>query len=360
MNLKTISVLTALAVSIFPLKAQDLRFVEAGALTLVGKLFPETSNPYNRLDTLVCRIPDRIERNQACNSTGIAVSFRTDSPSIAVRMSFDRAKVSHRISPELSTMGLDLYIRKDGAWVWAGSAVCRDSSDAVTLVKGMDGTMHECLMYLPDHSSPSSVGIGVEAGSEIEAGGQPFRHRVAVFGSSLTHGSGCSRSGMGYPQQLSRMTGIEFINLGFGGHSRLQPYFAEILAGSDVDAYLFDAMTNPTPEEIRERLLPFIETIQAARPGVPLIFQRLIHLEKENFDRESGAQIEAKRAVADSLMAIACRKYRDVYYIDGCKTDGMYGGTSLDGVHLGDHGYTVWAGSVRRPVLRILRRYGIR
>lgn len=360
MNIKALSVLIALTVAVLPLRAQEYRYVEASELALLGKLFSDTANPYNRLDTLVYIIPDRVERNQACNSTGIAVSFRTNSPSISVSVRFDRAKVSHRVSPELSTMGLDLYIRQDGEWLWAGSGVSHDDSGYVTLVSGMDGSSHDCLMYLPDHSSPGSVSIGVEDGSTLEALDHLLRHRIAVFGSSLTHGSGCSRSGMGYPQQLSRMTGMQFINLGFGGHSRLQPYFAEILADADVDAYLFDAMTNTTPDEIRERLFPFIETIQASRPGVPLIFQRLIHLEKENFDMVSRENIEAKRAVADSLMAIACRRYRDVYYIDGCRHGSMYHGTSLDGVHLDDRGYTVWAESVRRPVLKILRRYGIR
>ena len=33
---------------------------------------------------------------------------------------------------------------------------------------------------------------------------------------------------------------------------------------------------------------------------------------------------------------------------------------SVDGVHPGDYGYWLWADSVRKPILRIFRRYGIR
>ena len=67
--------------------------------------------------------------------------------------------------------------------------------------------------------------------------------------------------------QLSRKTGLHFINLGCSGHSTLQSYFAEPLADADVDAFLFDAFSNPTSKEIEERLFPFIEIIQEKNPG---------------------------------------------------------------------------------------------
>ena len=34
--------------------------------------------------------------------------------------------------------------------------------------------------------------------------------------------------------------------------------------------------------------------------------------------------------------------------------------TSVDGIHPSDYGYTLWAQSIRKPILKILKKYGIR
>ena len=34
--------------------------------------------------------------------------------------------------------------------------------------------------------------------------------------------------------------------------------------------------------------------------------------------------------------------------------------TSVDGTHPSDYGYTLWAESIRKPIVKILRKYGIR
>jgi lysophospholipase L1-like esterase len=34
--------------------------------------------------------------------------------------------------------------------------------------------------------------------------------------------------------------------------------------------------------------------------------------------------------------------------------------TSVDGIHPSDYGYTLWAKSVKKPLLKILAKYGIR
>jgi lysophospholipase L1-like esterase len=59
-------------------------------------------------------------------------------------------------------------------------------------------------------------------------------------------------------------------------------------------------------------------------------------------------------------MKIACKKYRDVYYI---KPDAaLHNGESstADGTHPNDNGYSLWEASIEKPILKILRKYGIR
>jgi hypothetical protein len=41
--------------------------------------------------------------------------------------------------------------------------------------------------------------VGVEKGTEIIPIDNPFRYRIAIWGSSFTHGASTSRAGMAYP-----------------------------------------------------------------------------------------------------------------------------------------------------------------
>ncbi|MBO6221817.1 MAG: lipase, partial [Bacteroidales bacterium] len=97
----------------------------------------------------------------------------------------------------------------------------------------------------------------------------------------------------------------------------------------------------------------------AAHPGKPLIFQRTIYREWRNFNKRIDKEQADKIEVADSLMKIACKKYKDVYYIHPSASAPDHE-TSQDGTHPSDRGYQLWARSIEKPVKKILRKYGIR
>lgn len=337
-------------------------YTEASNLTLVGKLFPDTPNPYHRVDTARFKGLTRRENTLVRMSSGLACAFRTNSTSISVRTVY-LAPTFPTNGNGISTRGYDLYIRENGKWYYAASGVNPDDKleGELVLIKDMqEGRTYDCLLYFPLYSEVGSVQIGVLEGADINPLENPFRHRIAVFGSSFTHGSSTSRAGMSYPAQFSRNTGLQMLSLGVSGNCLLQDSFCDILcAAPDIDAFVFDAFSNPGPETMTERLFPFIEKLQAAYPGVPLIFQKTIWREQRHFNTIKDAREEKKMHVADSLMAIAVRRYKDVFYITPNATSKAHD-TSVDGVHPGDKGYTLWAESIRKPIKRILRKYGIK
>lgn len=59
-------------------------------------------------------------------------------------------------------------------------------------------------------------------------------------------------------------------------------------------------------------------------------------------------------------MRQAVKKYPDVYYIETTNATSPTHETSVDGTHPGDYGYTLWAESLQKPLLKILKKYGIR
>ena len=74
---------------------------------------------------------------------------------------------------------------------------------------------------------------------------------------------------------------------------------------------------------------------------------------------KKDATEKAKQEMAEKLMKEACKKYKNVYFIQTNATDELHE-TSVDGTHPGDYGYTLWAKSIEKPLLKILRKYGIR
>jgi len=341
-------------------KDAKYKFVEASDLSLTGKIFNDIPNPYHRVDTMRFKGFTPVENLQVRESSGIACTFRTNSSTITVKTVYGTPGWPTN-GNGFSGRGYDLYIKQDGKWIYAESGVAPDNKldENYVLINNMVPVDHECLLYLPLYSEVNSVRIGVEKDAYIEPI-SPFRHRIAIFGSSYTHGSSTTRSGMTYPAQFTRSTGIQMLSLGCSGNCKLQDYFCDVLcAAEDIDAFVFDAFSNPSAETMEARLFPFIEKLQAAHPGVPLIFQQTIYRESRNFNTQRETLESEKIHMADSLMAIAVKKYDDVYFIRPDASSPDHNAT-VDGTHPDNYGYTLWEKSIEKPLLKILKKYGIR
>lgn len=346
----------------FAATPKDVKYVftEASELNLIGKILEGTPNPYHRVDTIKYKGFTKGENRQVRCATGLAVLFKTNSSTISVKTEYGWQYRAVNTMPQ-AYRGYDLYIKKDGKWLWAaaGATLPEKGQNNLVLIKNMDSSVKECMLYMPNYSEIHSCKIGVEEGAMLESMESPFRHRIGIFGSSYTHGVSTSRSGMSYPMQLMRRTGLQFLSIACSGNCKLQPYFADVLCDADVDALIFDAFSNPDAKMIEERLFPFIEKIQSSHPDIPLIFQQTIYREKRNFDQEVAKEEQAKQDMAEKLMKIATKKYKNVYFIQTNATDEAHE-SSVDGVHPGDYGYTLWAESIEKQILKILRKYGIK
>ena len=362
--MKRLTVILAMALIAISAGAQTPKnvkyaYTEASDLNLIGKII-DTPNPYHRVDTVRYKGFTKGENEQVRSSAGLAVLFKTNSSVISVLADYGYMNRATN-TMGISLRGYDLYLKKDGEWLYAASKAAGNGKeeDNLVIIKDMDDSMKECMLYLPIYSEEYSVKIGVQEGAVLESIESPFRHRIGIFGSSYTQGISTSRPGMSYPMQLMRMTGLQLLSLGCSGNCKMQPYFADVLCDADVDAFIFDCFSNPDAKMIEERLFPFIEKIQAAHPGKPLIFQQTIYRESRNFCLSAADKESKKQAMAEKLMKEAVKKYKDVYFIQTNATNEIHS-TSVDGIHPSDYGYTLWAESIRKPVVKILKKYGIR
>jgi len=346
------------------LYAQETVYHDASSLTIIGKAIP-TSKDFTRIDTSAYKFNDEVIEEYACHSSGLAVLFATDSPFIKAKWQTSPKNASENMTA-IAQKGLDLYIRQDGEWVFAGVGRPKMADGpsydrhSGTIVKDMAPGRKECLLYLPLYDRLDSLFIGVEDGSYVEPLDNPFKYRIVVKGSSVTHGLAASRPGMSYAARFGRDNGFYCFNLGFSGKSKLQKEFAEYLADVEADAFIFDAFSNPSAEVIHESFDQFVDIIRAAHPETPLIFMQTERRESRNFDVWREDFEARKQAAAEEEIRDRMKTDRHIYFIPSDDFLGDEHIATSDGSHPTDLGFTYMLESISPKVLKILRKYGIK
>ena len=115
--MKRIILFFALFAASASISAQETRYYNAAELNVIGKAIP-TSKDFTRIDTSAYKFNDKVIDEYACHSTGLAVLFATDSPFIKAKWVTSSKNASENMTA-IAQKGLDLYIRKDGEWVFA-------------------------------------------------------------------------------------------------------------------------------------------------------------------------------------------------------------------------------------------------
>ena len=374
--MKRVLLLVGLLFAIIEMSAAStIKYVDAATLTIAGKL-SKTTNPYHRAEVSEypslkqgrSRTGKPLEGTLLRMSTGVMVIFETDSPEIWVKPEYGFTYPFYSM-PMAATHGFNLYIEKSGKLRWAASrgrtidAQGEGKAKAekpLRLIANMDGSMKRCVLYLPLYSELLSLKVGVADGATIRAAANPFRHNIAVFGSSFTHGASASCAGQTWPAFFSRATGLHVCSYGMSAYSKLQPIVGEIIGKAKPDALICDSFSNPSNEQIKERIRPFINAVRRENPNMPIIFLRTIYRESRNFDQRAEKSEQSRIDCASAVMKDVVKEYKGVYYLEIDNMTGTTGETSADGVHPHSMGYYEWAKAIEKPVLKILKKHGLK
>ena len=361
-------IIAVLCLSFGSVMAQkNIEWTDAQNLNHIGKMC-KTTNPYNRVEVNNYPELNKTEANLLKMAAGQAILFETDAKEIWVKASYGY-RSHNRAMPATAGCGFNLFIEHKGEWKWASSVVNAEGHDKdgnpkieapLRVIRNMDGTTHRCILYLPLFAELTHLEIGVPEGTTLKAMENPFRHNIAIFGSSFTHGSGATCAGMTYPAFLSRQTGLYLNSFGMSGNSKLQRVMGEILGGTMADAYICDAFSNPSIEQIGERIRPFLNEIRKQNPKAPVIFLRTIYRDGRLFDTSAEKKEQERMDYVDKLMKQICAEYSDVYFVDTPNQTGTDMLTSADGVHPCSWGYKRWADAIQPKVVKILKKYGIK
>ena len=349
----------ALPLAAFAQPKYDCLYVDASTLTILNKA-QQDNLPLVRIDNSKYEMPSQA-RNFMGHSTGLAVAFKTNSRTIRAYWVTGSTKCGGSNTTPILHSGLDLHILENGKWLCAGTGRPNYNTDTheTTIVTNMREGEKECILYLPMFNSLTELKIGVDIGATIEAMPSPFKYKILVTGSSITHGASASRSGATYVARMGRALNAETPNIGLSGLCRLDDFFADIACDTEADAYIFDAFSNSSADDINNRLYRFAERITKAHPGKPIIFLQTLLRDKGHFDEGAGRHNEKQRATAEYFMVKVCEDFPDVHFVN----PGLYVGddheATIDGIHLNDLGVQRTLDAILPKIKKILKKYGI-
>lgn len=336
---------------------------DADTLPLIGKgIDPNsTARRYQRLpDSLKTKVKRDAVYYLGTNSSGMAIRFSSNSPTIKARWKSLHKVLMNHMTPT-GTRGLDLYtLMPDSTWTFVNTARpdLNNHTTETTIIGNMDSEMRDYMLYLSLYDGVDSLFIGVDSGYVLTA---PITDKlvgkekpVVLYGTSIMQGGCANRPGMCHTNILQRRLGREFFNFGFSGNGQLDLEIADVLAAvPDPAMYVLDFVPNCSDEQIDTLMIPFVEIIEKAHPGIPILFVEDPNFPHKRFDKRIRHEVDFRNGLMKGKYEILAARYPNLYYLPATDILGHDNEATVDALHFTDLGFTRFA-NLMEPILRAI------
>jgi hypothetical protein len=291
--------------------------------------------------------------NLSRDSAGMMVRFKTDSSYIWADYTLFRERINGVNMTPIGASGLDLYARDDaGKWRWVGVARPEKKEVRVELANTLKPGLREYAIYLPLYNGVEKLSVGVAPSAAFEPLAPRTDKPIVFYGTSITHGASASRPGMVHTAILGRRFDRSVINLGFSGNGRMDAAVGDLLIKIDAAIYVIDCLPNMGAAAVREKCIPLVNQLRAARPATPIVL-----VEDRRY---TNSWIQPKRdqdhsdnhaALREAYEKLKAAGVTGLFYIGGDDLLGADGEGATDGSHPNDLGFMRQA-DVMEPILR--------
>ena len=294
-----------------------------------------------------CRMPKEVAAgvskgiaNNYGTTSGGRVRFITDSPYVAVKVIYEH--IGHNdVTPLSATAAIEMNVDGEFGGVFRTPDDFREG-ELLKVVDIRGEGEHLITLYMPTHSEIKELYIGVAPGTEIShAPDYKYEKPVVFYGSSITHGTGCSRAGNPYPAQVSKNLDTNFVNLGFGGLAKGEAAMAEYIATLEMSAFVYDYDFNsPSVEHLDSTHEPFFKIIREKQPNLPIIITSRPSAFRTG-EEDTAKRFAVIKKTYDNAVAAGDK---NVYLLCGLDHFGEFDCECLvDGTHPNDFGYRFMA-----------------
>jgi len=332
---------------------ENLEWVDIQTLQVAGRGWENEPEFFRRLPAKAEGMVPASVWGLSKHTSGMYVKFRTDATAMEVKWTVTGKNLSMPHFAATGVSGVDLYIKRDDdSWHWL--AVGRPTEfplNKASFFSGVEPKMREYLLYLPLYNGIERLVIGVPKGSKLESIDHGPEKPIVFYGTSITQGGCASRAGMSTTAILGRNLGKEIINLGFSGSGRMEPELAHLLAELDPALFFLDCLPNLNPQQVAERVEPFVKILREKHPETPIILAEGVTYDDAFFKEERNQRnVESRRALRNAFENLLNEGYRDIYYQIGEGQLGFDGEGTVDGTHPTDLGFWRQA-QVYQPII---------
>ena len=341
----------------------EVTWYDAVDLGIEGRGFSDTNTPYDRLPRKAEKLVPEGVWKRSLNSAGMTVAFATDASTIIVRWKLRNPSISTPYLSSMSVAGIDLYVRHNDKWMWAATKPPNKFPETTqTFLRGMTRELREFRLYLPSYNGVEKVEIAVPKGSRFGKYVERSQTKPIVFyGTSIVQGSASSRPGMTYVAQLGRRLSVRTINLGFSGLCKMESAMADLIAELDPAVFVIDCLPNMLPAEIGERTGPLVKKLRQARPDTPIVLVENPMYSHGLWNPVVNRSVAAKnRVLAAEFAKLEKQGVKNLHYVRGERLFGSDGGSTVDGVHPTDLGFTQVADSLEPLLSRLMAERVVR
>ncbi|MEO5804440.1 MAG: SGNH/GDSL hydrolase family protein [Verrucomicrobiota bacterium] len=341
-----------------PSNGPVLQWRGAQQLAIEGKGWNDTKEFFDRLPARAETIVRPAVWNLSRDSAGICVRFTTDATAISVRWKLRKESLSMPHMAASGVSGVDLYVKEKKHWHWlAAGRPDKTNVNEKIIVKDLTSKEREYILYFPLYNGLLDLEIGVPMDAKMVAAPVRKQKPIVFYGTSILQGACASRPGMAYPAILGRRLDWPTINLGFSGNGKSEPEMANLIAELDAAVFVLDSLPNLPPEQVSERVEPFIKILRAAHPTTPIVLV-------EHIKYPDGILVEPRRRKYEEgnpqLRKIFRRLVKsgdkNLHYISAKKLIGNDGEATVDGTHPTDLGFLRMADAMVPTLANLLRR----
>jgi len=309
-----------------------------------GRGWTDTEGYYDRFPARAKGVVREPVWELSHDCAGLLLRFRTDADSLLV--DWDGGGGMPHFAPT-GVSGLDLYVLKDGRWVYDWTARPDTGRTVRRIGKRIKNhEMRDCIINLPLYHGVTRLELGLPAGAKLYSLPPPPGKPVVIYGTSITQGGCASRPGMAHSQILGRWLNREMINLGFSGNGMMEPEVANLLAELDPAVYVIDCIPN-VGNAIGHLTVPFVKILRGKHPLTPILLVE--------DPRESNAL--ANDSLGMQFKLLTDGGDHEVFLLRGKGMLEEDGESTVDGVHATDLGFLRMARHFR-PAIEVLLRPG--
>lgn len=292
------------------------------------------------------------------NTSGGRVRFSTNSKEFSISIKYNLLSyLGHMATAGVSGFTLLEEVNNDYKLIKTFYPLQSDDKGynyTIALPQGKIKKVKNYILFFPLYNEfVHEIKLGFDKDSIVSHGNKyKFDLPILYYGSSITQGACASRPDNCYPALISKWHNVDYINLGFAGGAKGEPFIVDHLTTIPSKVFVLDYDYNAqSPKLLRETHFKVYKAYRDKYPLTPIIM-----MSRPNYNSQLKTDKERLNIVKETYLKAKELGDKNVYFISG-KT--LFSGKdrencTVDGIHPTDLGFYRMAKTLNKVIAPLL------